>query len=218
MRDLTKNFLSTPEKTIVQNAVSQLEKNTAGELVPMIVSTSGSYSEYDIIGAFVLSIPLSVAGAYLINWYQYHQVVDTLMLFFMFFIPLFILILVMFRFITSLKQLFIPKQVMEEEVRETAAFEFFSHGLHKTHNQSGVLLYISLFERRVSILADSGINSKLPEKTWDIIVADLTAGLKKKQNCEVIVTAINQIGELMTAHFPGNGDTANELPDLIVGE
>ncbi|HNW81701.1 MAG TPA: TPM domain-containing protein [bacterium] len=217
MKDLTKKFLSESEKNSVLNAVSQLEKNTTGELVPMIVSTSGSYGEYSIIGSLALAMPLAVINAYLINWWYYDQI-DTLLFFFIFFIPLFVLFFLILNDMPCLKRLFVPKDVMEEEVRETAAYAFLSHGLHNTKNASGVLLYISIFERRVWILADRGINSKLPEGTWDSIVADLTKGLKQKKNGEGIVTAINRIGEQLISNFPADGDSTNELPDLIVGE
>ena len=216
MKDLTKKFLSETEKTNISNAVAQLEKNTTGELVPMIVSTSGNYGEYSIIGALALAMPLAVINAYLINWWYYDQI-DTLLFFFIFFLPLFVLFFLILNYMPCLKRLFVPKDVMEEEVRETAAAAFFTQGLNNTKNASGVLLYISVFERRVWILADSGINSKLPEGTWDGIVADLTKGLKQKKNGEVIVTAINRIGELLISNFPANGDSTNELPDLIVG-
>jgi putative membrane protein len=217
MRDLTKKFLSETEKNSVMSAVSQLEQKTTGELVPMIVSTSGNYGEYNIIGAFAFSLPLSVCAAYLINWYQYGTG-DTLMLFLMMFLPLLIMFFLILNYMPCLKRLFIPKHVMEEEVRETAASAFFTHGLHNTKNASGVLLYISVFERRVWIMADSGINSKLPEGTWDSIVADIIKGLKQKRNGEVIVTAINRIGEQLISNFPADGDSTNELPDLIVGK
>lgn len=217
MKDLTKKFLSETEKNSVMTAVSQLENQTSGELVPMIVSTSGNYGEYSIIGALALSMPLAVINAYLINWWYYDQI-DTLLFFFIFFLPLFVLFFLILNYMPCLKRLFVPKDVMEEEVRETAASAFFTQGLHNTKNASGVLLYISVFERRVWIMADSGINSRLPEGTWDGIVADLIKGLKQKKNGEVIVTAINRIGELLISNFPANGDSTNELPDLIVGK
>lgn len=217
MRDLTKKFLSGSEKNNVQNAVSHLEHKTTGELVPMIVSTSGSYVEYSIIGALALAIPAAVIKAYLVSWWHYYQI-DTLLLFLVFFLPVFVVFFLVLNYMPCLQRLFVPKKVMEEEVRESAAYAFFTNGLHKTKNASGVLLYISVFERRVWILADSGINSRIPEGTWDGIVADLTKGLKQKKNGEVIVTAINRIGEQLISNFPSDGDSANELPDLIVGK
>ena len=217
MRDLTKKFLSEAEKTNISNAVAQLEKNTTGELVPMIVSTSGSYVEYSIIGALALAMPTAVIKAYFINWWYYYQI-DTLLLFFVFFLPLFILFFLILNYMPCFQRLFVPKKVMDEEVRESAAYAFFTNGLHKTKNASGVLLYISVFEKRVWILADNGINSRIPEGTWDSIVAELTAGLKEKQHGKVIVTAVNKIGDILTAHFPSDGDSTNELPDLIVGK
>lgn len=217
MRDLTKKFLSEQERTDISNSVEKIEHKTTGELVPMIVSTSGSYIEYSIIGALALAMPVAVIKTYFISWWYYYQI-DTLLLFLIFFLPLFVVFFLVLNYMPCLHRFFVPKKVMEEEVRETAAYAFFTNGLHKTKNASGVLLYISVFERRVWILADSGINSRLPENTWDGIVTDLTKGLKQKKNSEVIISAINRIGELLISNFPANGDSTNELPDLIIGE
>lgn len=216
MRDLTKRFLTAHEKENILRTVKESERRTSGELVPLIVSESSDYGAHEIIGAFTLAMPLAVGGAYLVNWSQYSQH-DTLALFLMVFVPVFGLCYLLMNLCPALKRFFIPDATMDEEVRETAAAAFFSHGLHKTRDESGVLLYISVFERRVWILADRGINTNLPDGTWDDIIADLTRGIKQKKRGEAICIAIRRIGELLTAHCPAYRDHANELPDLVMG-
>ncbi len=217
MRDLAERFLSPHEKESIIRSVKEVERRTSGELVPLIVSESGGYGAHELLGSFLVAMPLTVGAAYLVNWSQYDQH-DTLSLFLVAFVPLFVLTYIFIGRCPVLKRFFIPDAAMEEEVRETAAAAFFSHGLHKTRDESGILLYISIFERRVWILADRGINEKLPDGTWDDIMADLTRGLKQKKRGEAICTAVRRIGELLVAHCPAYREHANELPDLVIGK
>lgn len=216
MRDLTKRFLTAHEKECIIHAVKDAERRTSGELVPLIVSESSDYGAHEFLGAFALTMPLSIGAAYLVNWLQYYQH-DSLALFLIAFVPIFAICYLLINLCSVLKRFFIPDATMDEEVRETASAAFFAHGLHKTRDQSGILLYISVFERRVWILADRGIDGKLPAGTWDDIVADLTRGIKAKKRGEAICTAVRRIGELLTDHFPALNDNPNELPDLVMG-
>ena len=215
MRDLTKKFLTAHEEERIRCTVKEMERRTSGELVPLIVPESGTYGAHELIGSFLIAMPLAVVAAYAMNRLFYHQY-DTLALFLVALVPLLGAAYALISFCPTLKRFFIPDAAMDEEVRETAAAAFFAHGLHKTRDESGILLYISVFERRVRVLADRGINEKLPDGTWDEIVADLTRGIKEKKRGEAICTAIRRIGELLVAHCPAYREHANELPDLVM--
>ena len=39
--------------------------------------------------------------------------------------------------------------------------QFLAHGLHKTENRTGVLIFAAVAERYVEIIADAGINAKV---------------------------------------------------------
>ncbi|HSA34458.1 MAG TPA: TPM domain-containing protein, partial [bacterium] len=205
------------EEEMIRCAVKEVERRTSGELVPLIVPESSDYGAHELLGAFTLTMPLAIGVAYLVNWMSYGQH-DTLAIFLIAFVPGFALCYLLMNLCPALKRAFIPDATMEEEVRETASAAFFAHGLHKTRDESGILLYISVFERRVWILADRGINTNLPDGTWDEIVADLTRGIKQKKRGEAICAAIRRIGELLVAHCPAYREHANELPDLVVGK
>jgi putative membrane protein len=53
-------------------------------------------------------------------------------------------------------------------VQEAAIAHFFNHGLYRTRDKTGLLVLLSVFERRVWILADRGINAKVPQSEWMI--------------------------------------------------
>ena len=79
-----------------------------------------------------------------------------------------------------------------------------------------MLVLISVFEHRVWILADQGINAKVPEGQWDDIVKMITAGIKQKRPADAICEALEKIGALLKAHFPIKPDDTDELKNLII--
>jgi putative membrane protein len=77
---------------------------------------------------------------------------------------------------------------------------------------------ISVFERRVRVLADQGINAKVPEGQWDNIVKMITDGIKQKHAPDAICAAVEKIGDLLKTHFPVKPDDIDELENVIIDQ
>ena len=93
---------------------------------------------------------------------------------------------------------------------------FTEHGLHYTRDHTGILIFVSLLEHQVEVLADRGINEKVEPGTWDEIVKTLTAGLKSGHACDAFCKAIDRCGEILAVHFPRQDDDRDELPNTLV--
>lgn len=117
-----------------------------------------------------------------------------------------------------LKRLFTSKKEIEEEVKEAAVTCFFKEGLYRTRDETGVLLYISVFEQKVWVLADRGINARVPQSAWDGIVADIVSGIRGKKQGAAVCAAVNEIGNVLMAHFPKKQNDINELTDIMLKE
>jgi putative membrane protein len=215
MKNLAKKFLSDNECTRVDRAVKAAETLTAGEIVVMIVSTSYKYPMANVIGAAALALPLALlltplAGGWL--WIG----AQNMWLFLGFFAVLFILFHEIIRRTPWLKRFFISRREIDDEVKEAAITNFFDHNLYRTRDETGVLVLISVFERRVWIVADRGINAKVPEGQWGDIVKMITDGIRQKRSADAICEAVEKIGELLKRHFPVKPDDTDELKNLIV--
>ena len=79
-----------------------------------------------------------------------------------------------------------------------------------------MLVLISVFERRVWVLADRGINAKVKEGQWDEIVKMITDGIRQKRAADAICAAVEKIEALLAAHFPVKPDDTDELQNVIV--
>jgi putative membrane protein len=115
-----------------------------------------------------------------------------------------------------LKRFFISQREIDDEVEEAAVTQFFDQGLYRTRDETGVLVLISVFERRVWILADRGINAKVDAGQWDDIVKIITDGIRQKRPAHAICTAVEKIGQLLKTHFPIKPDDTDEFKNLII--
>ena len=116
----------------------------------------------------------------------------------------------------NLKRLFISDREIEEEVEEAAVTGFFREGLYRTRDETGILIFISVFERRVWVLADRGINDKVKEGQWDDIVRMIIEGIKSKDQANAICKAVDKVGMILKEHFPIKQDDSDELKNLII--
>lgn len=109
-----------------------------------------------------------------------------------------------------------PASRLAAKVQATAHAQFDALGLTHTRDHTGVLLYVSLAERRAQVLADTGIYAKAPPQVWDEVVGLLIAGLKHGRPADGFVDAVTRTGEILAACLPPREDDTNELPDGLV--
>jgi len=202
-------FFTEEEKARIREAVAEAESRTSGEIVPLVVDEAYDYPRADIIGAGFFSL----GAASLISWLFFHA---SLWGFLPFFLGLYLPCKFLIRALPGLRRRLIHPAEISAEVEEKALVSFLEHNLHRTRDATGVLILISLFERRVQVLADKGINDAVPPNTWDEIVAIITDGLRTGKACTALCTAITRCGDLLEGKFPVRPDDRNELPDLIV--
>ncbi len=217
MKDLAQAFLSERDRSQIVEAVKKAEKKTAGEIVCLVESASYHYPMADVIGAAALALPSTLLATPLIGgWFWLGT--QNMWLFLGLFAIIFAISYYTVKHTIRLKRLFISNREIDEEVEEAAITNFFRHALYRTRDATGVLIYISVFERRVWVLADQGINSKVPRSQWDSVVSRITEGIRKKQAAVAICDAVHMVGRVLEEHFPAKPDDTDELQNMIIGD
>jgi putative membrane protein len=93
---------------------------------------------------------------------------------------------------------------------------FVEHGVNRTREQNGVLLFASLYERKVVVLGDRAVHEKLGDQHWKRAVDTLVTGIKSGDPAEGFCKAIADIGEEMAKAFPrGSAPQSNEISDEL---
>ncbi|RKX84103.1 MAG: hypothetical protein DRP57_06585 [Spirochaetes bacterium] len=218
MRDLTNKFLSEDEKNKIRNCVAKAEKTTSGEIVPMVVTASYHYPMAEMTGSLILSLLTAVIATLIVTVQKSWGGITALdmWLFPAVFAVAFVVFYELIKNILFLKRLLITKDEMKEEVGEAALKAFYSKGLTNTRDRTGILIYISVFEKLAYVLADEGINSKVNPGVWQEIVDIVVESIKAHKQTEGICEAVKRCGELIEKNFPIKPDDTNELDNLIV--
>lgn len=110
----------------------------------------------------------------------------------------------------------VPGPLAEAAAEKAAREQFLGHGVHLTSARTGVLVYAALAERRVEIVADDGIATKVEQAEWDAIADTVVAAAKAKNLADGLVKAVEQSGELLARHFPPARNDRDELPNRVV--
>jgi putative membrane protein len=120
--------------------------------------------------------------------------------------------------IPGIKRNLISRERLVEATHLRSLAAFTAQGLHYTRAHTGILILASLLEHQVEVLADRGINEKVPAGTWDEVVRILTAGLKSGHACDAYCKAIERCGEILAEHFPRPPDDTDELANKLITE
>jgi len=201
-------FFTDAEKERIRQAVVAAESQTAGEIVPMIVTSSARYTEIEMLGLVAgLFVGMVVEWFWSDPWgspyFQLWPVFGALIGFLLGRIP-------------EVKRLLAPRSRITEAVHALGLASFTEQGLHYTKDHTGILILVSLLEHRVEVLADRGINQKVAQGTWDEVVHIITAGIKSGQACDAFCKAIERCGDILTTHFPRQADDQDELPNRLI--
>jgi putative membrane protein len=212
MRNVSEDFFTTAEQELIRLAVANAEGATSGEIATMVVARSDRYREAVILG----SVLGAAMAALLVAIVSHHVTIWT-------YLPLTILLYFPVQWIIARAPLFqmpfIAGRRLEEAVKERAVRAFYEKGLYRTRHETGILIFISIFERKVWILGDRGINARIPPESWQQLVQILTEGIRDGRACEALCKVIKSCGEELSRHFPRESDDINELGDeILVGE
>ena len=215
MKNLAQKFLSEANRDKIKKAVSQVERKTSGEIVPMVVSSSYHYPMANVIGATAFALPVSILLTLFLGGLIWLGTWNMWL-----FIALFTVSFLVFHFlldqIPGLKRVFVSEKEIAEEVAEAAMIAFYREGLYRTRDETGVLIFISVFERKVWVLADRGINQKVDESQWQAVVRHIVEGIKNKRQGEAVCEAVEMVGRILETHFPVKKDDTDELQNLII--
>ena len=194
------------DKKEIQSLIKKIESQTSAEIVPAILKNSDNYpAAYYRSGLFFSSL------AFIITYFFFRE-------FIVYAILIGYLIGLVLSFIPFVKKLFIFKPEIEEETLQKAYEIFLEHKIHQTSNRSGVLVMLSIFEKRAIILADKNINTLVQEDTWVKVIDKLTLDIRTQSIESAFKSALNKCGDILIEQLPHSSNDKNELSDSLVKE
>lgn len=208
-------LFTAADREAVREAVRAAEAGTAGEIVPYVVPASDAYAgavwKGTALGA--LTGPLLAWAAYVLGGFWGTH------------LNLWIALpaaaggaagFLLSALVPPVKRRLAGHEMLDARVRQRAAAAFLAEEVFRTRERTGILLFVSLFERRVVVLGDSGINRQVEASHWEGIVATVTAGIRDGRPGAALAAGIRQCGELLARFGVAiRPDDQNELSDEL---
>jgi putative membrane protein len=197
----------------IRDAVAAAERRSAGEIVTVIVERCDPYQgalwKGAALGAMAAAIVASIVHGALGLWggsiWLWLALPPWAGAGAGYLLPL---------LVPALHRASIDADVLRLRVKGRALAAFAESEVFSTRGRTGLLLLVALFEHRVEIVCDAGIEARVASSDWDPIVDRLTAGLRQGRAAQAVVAAVAEIGSLLeTRGVAGVGPDVDELPD-----
>ncbi|GMQ80698.1 MAG: hypothetical protein BMS9Abin05_0126 [Rhodothermia bacterium] len=202
----------------VEAAVKEAEKLTSGEIVPFIVKQSSSYpvaswrggAIFGLGGLMTVLILGQLYAGWSLGWLFTVGGTGSAAL------VLGALGVLLVRSVPAVERFFAGSSSMTHAVRDRSMRAFVEEEVFDTRERTGILIFISLFERRVEVVGDSGINARVESDDWVRVVEDILTGIRDGTMVEGLVSAVNRCGSLLEEKgVEIREDDTNELSDSV---
>jgi putative membrane protein len=206
-------FFSSADHAAIEAAVREVEARSAGEIVPYAVERSDRYGRAvwsaSTLGALAASLVVALVrwggevwGGPGALWIALTPATGAA------------LGGLAALAVPSLRRALLAPEVMAERVQQRAVQAFLEEEVFRTRDRTGVLIFVSLFEHRVVVLADRGLDGHVSPREWADVVAGVTSGIRRGQPGVALAEGIRRCADL-AARRPRRPDDQDELPDRL---
>lgn len=219
--------LGPEDNALVTAAVTEAERGCDGEIVTIVAASSDSY--HDVVlnwallamflalaviaafPAFYLGLLDRVAGGWGHQWRPGELLAILLAV-----LAAKLLVARLIFGIAPIRMALTPAATKARRVRRRAVTLFKVGAERRTTGRTGVLLYLSLAERRAEIVVDEAIHARVAPETWGAAMHALVEEVRAGRPGAGMAAAVKQIGAVLAEHFPKTAADVDELPDRLI--
>ena len=199
-------FITDADRQAIRDAIVAAESKTSGEIVCVITKSSDDYHYIPTLWAAALALALPLPFLFHLGMFNAHVYLAQLAVF---------LVLALVARWTPLKMLLVPGWVKRHRAGAHARVAFLELGVTNTADRCGILIFVSVAERYVEVIADRGIHAKVGAEAWQQAVDKFLAEVRAGRVGAGFVAAIGDCGAVLERHFPRRGDEVDELPNHL---
>lgn len=219
--------ITDEDHRIVSEAVAKAEAQTDGEIVTIVARQSDAYHDVGLQWAIACAFLVLAAAATWPDLYEriyiwllggwWHEL--PLRLFLTLLLGHAIATFLAVRYLLAipvLRMAFTPGATRSRRVHRRAVTLFRTAAEARTVRRTGILIYLSLAERRAEIVADSAISTKVDAAVWGEAMAAMLQEVRAGRIGEGMARAVERVGAVLAEHLPKTETNPNELPDRVI--
>ena len=194
--------------TKISGAVADAEVRTTAEIVPMVVRSSIVVGHVPWL-LFFMTLPVAWVGVpYLIHGWWGELVIILIAL----------IAAIGLKDLSFIQRWLTPERDECLSVMRRAQLEFHRAGLRSTVGHTGVLIFVSMLERKAVVLADTSVHAKFNDDAWKDVLSKLLGKVKHGDFSGGMIEAVSHLGTLLESQFPAVAGEANpnELPNTLI--
>ena len=200
-----RDFFESEARKRVGAAVEDIESGTSAEVVVTVRRRAGHYRQTDLYAGAGLALVMLVfllfdEHPFDVRWMP----VDVLVAFF--------IGAVVTSNTPALRRLLTSPRVLAESARTAARAAFYDLGISRTTGRTGILVFVSMFERRVIVVGDVAIDPKTLGPEWQVMEGALQGSLAPP-DLERFLAAMVTMKTPLARALPIQPDDVNELPN-----
>lgn len=193
-------------KTSLYKTIEDIENNSLVEVVAIIKAKSHDYRDVSLWCGFVFLFVFYTF--FMFSPIDFDVYLIYFLTIFSFFAGYFLSELFL-----PLKQIFIKEKRFERNVEIYGRAIFQKGGIRFTNEKIGVLIFVSLFEKRVEIFADRGAETSVPDEDWKKIKSGFQTIFEKNNISVAFIEELKKCKDVFSAYIPPIENDINELPD-----
>jgi len=218
--------LSADDHAGVSAAIAAAEAKSDGEIIAIAADQSDAYHDVGLhYAVLVLFLVLAFFAIWphqlelwwtrLMGWTSEPSMRQLLTLLLGFALLKFLVVLFILKW-RPLRMLLTPGSTKTRRVRRRAVMLFKTGAERRTIGRTGILIYLSMAERRAEIVGDEAITAVTTPETWGEAMAALLKDVRDGRPGDGIVAAVGLIGDVLATHFPKTSEDSNEIPDKLI--
>ncbi|HTK34674.1 MAG TPA: TPM domain-containing protein [Caulobacteraceae bacterium] len=218
-------MLNDAELDRIAAAVADAEANTSGEILCVVAAKVSDYRETPLAwaaaaaliappAAVVLGLRLDRLADQFSGWTAAHggaPIGPFLSAYALFQAAVFVLALAVVS-VPSVRRALTPRSLKQRRVRKAALAHFAGARPLLAPEKTAVLIFASIEDRQMEIVADAAIDAKVEQSVWDEAVCQALAEIALDGPAAGMATAVALCGAALAAHFPDDG-APDAFPD-----
>lgn len=190
-------FLTDSDKQSITARVAALEKATGVEVVTLVTAKSDTYPEAVwkafALGASLTALAVAVGEVLHPDWVSTWAVLSAAVTI----LGVGAACALATAYVPGVARLFVRESRTALETTQLARARFLERGLFATRERTAVLLLVSILERRVVIVADTGLDRHVTKDEWDAVIATVTQRLRDGQVGPAVLAGLAAIEALV---------------------